>query len=130
MHLQLECNLDALEYERASSLALHANMLLVWQDFMNRIKAQGQRWVPILDPNIHIRKGYAPYDSGIKQDIFMKDVSGKPYVGQVSFTCAHYPEGPCFAAHLLHACRQCKNAFFSHDKAMCFAALAWSVPLA
>ena len=53
------------------------------QDFLNRIRAQGQRWVPILDPPIHIRKGYEPYDSGIKEDIFMKDISGKPYVGQV-----------------------------------------------
>ncbi|EIE21337.1 hypothetical protein COCSUDRAFT_56560 [Coccomyxa subellipsoidea C-169] len=52
------------------------------KDFLNRSKAQGQRWVPILDPNIHIRKGYTPYDSGIKQDN-LKDVSGKPYVGQL-----------------------------------------------
>ncbi|EIE19743.1 hypothetical protein COCSUDRAFT_31111 [Coccomyxa subellipsoidea C-169] len=62
------------------------------KDFMNRIKAQGQRWVPILDPNIHIRKGYAPYDSGIKQDIFMKDVSGKPYVGQLWPGACHWPD--------------------------------------
>ena len=58
-------------------------MVMLSQDFLNRIRAQGQRWVPILDPPIHIRKGYEPYDSGIKEDVFMKDISGKPYVGQV-----------------------------------------------
>ena len=38
----------------------------------------------ILDPPIHIRKGYYPYDSGIKNNVFITDISGKPYVGQVS----------------------------------------------
>ena len=51
---------------------------------MDLLHQRGQRWVPILDPCIHIRKGYAPYDSGIARDVFIKDVTGKPYVGQVS----------------------------------------------
>ena len=58
-------------------------MGLLFQAFLSRLKAQGQRWVPILDPCIHIKKGYAPYDAGIKEDVFMKDVTGKPDVGQV-----------------------------------------------
>lgn len=53
------------------------------QTFVDLLHTRGQRWVPILDPCIHIRKGYAAYDSGIQQDVFLKDVSGKPYVGQV-----------------------------------------------
>ncbi len=54
------------------------------QAFGQRIRAQKQRWVLILDPPIHIKKGYYPYDSGIKNNVFMQDISGKPYVGQVS----------------------------------------------
>ena len=54
------------------------------QTFVDLLHSRGQRWVPILDPCIHIRKGYAPYDSGIAQDVFIKDITGKPYVGQVS----------------------------------------------
>jgi hypothetical protein len=46
------------------------------------LKRQNQRWVPILDPCIHIHPGYAAYDSGIKNDVFVKDISGRPYVGQ------------------------------------------------
>ena len=53
------------------------------QTFVDLLHSRGQRWVPILDPCIHIRKGYAPYDTGIAQDVFIKDVSGEPYVGQV-----------------------------------------------
>ena len=39
--------------------------------------------VPILDPGIHVKPGYAPYDSGIKQGVFMRDIAGQPFVGQV-----------------------------------------------
>ena len=37
---------------------------------------------PIVDPQMHIRQGYPPYDSGIQEDIFVKDCTDKPYVGQ------------------------------------------------
>ena len=58
--------------------------MLLLQAFGQRLRAQDQRWVLILDPPIHIRKGYYPYDSGIKNNVFITDISGKPYVGQVS----------------------------------------------
>lgn len=54
---------------------------------MAKLHARGQRWVPILDPGIHIRAGYAPYDSGVAQDVFLRDISGGYYIGQA---------GPCF----------------------------------
>lgn len=38
---------------------------------------------PIVDPQTHIRQGYPPHDSGIQEDIFIKDVTGQPFVGQV-----------------------------------------------
>ena len=40
------------------------------------------RRVPILDPVVHIKKGYAAYDDGIAADAFVKDITGKPYVSQ------------------------------------------------
>ena len=43
---------------------------------------QSAMQVPILDPQIHIQQGYAPYDQGISQDIFIKDMTGQPYNGQ------------------------------------------------
>ena len=51
---------------------------------MARLHANGQRWVPILDPGIHIRSGYYAYDSGVAQDVFLRDISGGYYVGQVN----------------------------------------------
>lgn len=41
--------------------------------------------VPIaVDPGIKVDPGYAPYDEGIKEDVFMRGVDGKPYLGWVS----------------------------------------------
>lgn len=40
--------------------------------------------MPIVDPGIKIDKGYPAYDSGLSSDVFLKDASGKPYVGVVS----------------------------------------------
>lgn len=57
---------------------------MVLQAFGQRLRAQKQRWVMILDPPIHIKKGYYAYDSGIKNNVFMNDITGKPYVGQVT----------------------------------------------
>ena len=38
--------------------------------------------VPILDPQIHMKPGYAPYDQGIAQGVFIRDMTGQPYFGQ------------------------------------------------
>ena len=53
------------------------------QAFVAKLNAAGQRWVPILDPPIHVSPGYPAYDSGIANDVFLKDITGRPFVGQV-----------------------------------------------
>ena len=49
------------------------------------LRVQGFRLVTITD--LHIKKdpghGYAPYDSGIKNDVFVKNTDGSTYVGMV-----------------------------------------------
>ncbi len=63
--------------------ALRDRSFVRLQAFVARLHAAGQRWVPILDPGIHIRSGYYAYDSGVAQDVFLRDISGGYYVGQV-----------------------------------------------
>ena len=53
------------------------------QTFVAKLNAAGQRWVPILDPPIHVQPGYAAYDTGIADDVFLKDITGRPFLGQV-----------------------------------------------
>ncbi|KAK9822226.1 hypothetical protein WJX81_001471 [Elliptochloris bilobata] len=60
--------------------------------FVAMLRRQNQRWVPILDPSIHVNKGYATYDSGIARDVFIKDITGRPYVGQLWPGTSHWPD--------------------------------------
>jgi len=39
---------------------------------------------PIVNTQIHIRQGNPVYDAGIQQNAWIQDLTGKPYVGQVS----------------------------------------------
>ncbi len=48
-----------------------------------------------------MKQGYAPYDEGIKQDVFVKDITGNNYVGQVGWNLA-LPAGQCRALGTLH----------------------------
>lgn len=53
------------------------------QALVGRMHANKQRWVLILDPCIHVSQNYTPYTTGIAQDVFVKDITGKPFLGQV-----------------------------------------------
>lgn len=39
--------------------------------------------MPILDPGIPPLSGYAPYEDGLKRGIFINDITGNPYIGEV-----------------------------------------------
>ncbi|POM61145.1 Alpha-glucosidase, partial [Phytophthora palmivora] len=51
--------------------------------FMDEIHASGQKFVPIIDPGIPDDTNDYAYTKGLSMDIFIKDTSGKPYLGQV-----------------------------------------------
>ena len=33
-------------------------------------------------PRLHMKPGYAPYDQGIAQGVFIRGMTGQPYIGQ------------------------------------------------
>ncbi|KAF4037503.1 Glycosyl hydrolases family 31 [Phytophthora infestans] len=63
--------------------------------FMDEIHASGQKYVPIIDPEISEHTNDYAYTQGLSMDIFIRDVSGKPYLGQV------WP-GPTFFPDFFH----------------------------
>ena len=69
---------------------------------MATLNKNGQRWVPILDPPIHIKPGYAAYDTGIAQDVFIKDITGNNYIGQVSAGTTTLQSTVCEAVFQAH----------------------------
>ena len=67
------------------------------QAFVERLHNNSQRFVPILDPGIPLLPGYAPYEDGLKRGVFIADVTGQPYIGEVlqshspmHFQCTFY----------------------------------------
>ena len=57
---------------------------------MEKLHEGGRRFVPILDPGIPLLPGYAPYEDGIKRKVFLRDVTGSPYIGEVRAACSPY----------------------------------------
>jgi alpha-glucosidase (family GH31 glycosyl hydrolase) len=53
------------------------------RQFVQRLHAAGQSWVPIVDPAVSVDAGNKAYQDGSKDKIWMRDHKGKTYVGQV-----------------------------------------------
>ena len=51
---------------------------------MEKLHNSKQHYVPIVDPGIKIDPGYPAYDRGLKGKVFISDLTGEPYVGQVN----------------------------------------------
>ena len=51
--------------------------------FLDTLHSNGQKYVLILDPGIKIDPSYAPYSAGLSADVFVKNIEGRPYIGQV-----------------------------------------------
>ena len=52
----------------------------------------GFRLTVIVDPGIKKEKGYAAYESGMKDNIFLKYADGQPYTGEVWPGWCHFPD--------------------------------------
>lgn len=51
--------------------------------FAAKLHARGQHWVPIINPAVGAQPGFRAFDEGNRDDVWIKDTSGRPYVGQV-----------------------------------------------
>jgi hypothetical protein len=51
--------------------------------FVDKLHAAGQQWAPIFNPGVAPMTGYKAYEEGNADDIWIRDVTGQPYRGQV-----------------------------------------------
>lgn len=63
--------------------------------FVDELHGNGQHFVPIVDPGIMVYPGYEAYDRGVREGLFVKDLTGGNYLGQV------WP-GPTYFPDFLH----------------------------
>lgn len=57
------------------------------KSFVDKLHSNGQHFVPIVDPGIMVYPGYEAYERGVKEDLFIKDIKGNNFLGQV-WVCA------------------------------------------
>jgi hypothetical protein len=90
------------------------------KEFTAKLRARGQHWVPIINPAVGAQPGFKAFDEGNRDDVWIKDTSGKPYAGQVSLLacllrveCLPASAGStqlvltCFAARSCHSRPKC-----------------------
>jgi len=51
------------------------------RDLVGRLHQAGQRYVMMLDPGIHRKGGYEPFENGVKSEVFLKVADGSLYRG-------------------------------------------------
>ena len=56
------------------------------------LREQGFHVVVMCDPGIKKEPGYAPFDEGLRKDLFLKYPDGQPYTGQVWPGWCHFPD--------------------------------------
>eukprot|EP00775_Hariotina_reticulata_P012669 gene12669-12796_t len=61
------------------------------RSFVDRLHAADQHWVPITDCGIPHAPDDPAFTSGMEQGVFINDVTGHPYLGQVWPGPTHYP---------------------------------------
>jgi alpha-D-xyloside xylohydrolase len=70
--------------------------LVETQKFVTQLHTDGMKFVPIIDPGIMVYENYPAYTNGLKEGIFVKDITGSGYyLGQV------WP-GPTYFPDFLH----------------------------
>ncbi len=85
-------DIDAMDGKRVFTLDPVHYPLSEMQAFVEKLHGNGQKWIPIIDPGIKIDSEYTAYTQGLEQDVFIKDVTGEPYVGSVWPGPVHFPD--------------------------------------
>lgn len=63
-----------------------------FKELTSRLKKKGVKIIPIIDAGVKIEKNYKVYEEGIKNNYFVLDKEGKPFVGAVWPGKVHFPD--------------------------------------
>lgn len=85
-------DIDAMDGKRVFTLDPVNYPLSDMRALVQSLHDAGQRWIPIIDPGIKIDPGYTAYTDGLRDDIYLKDITGDPYVGSVWPGPVHFPD--------------------------------------
>ena len=63
-----------------------------FKEFVNEMKENGFKLVPIIDPGVRIEKNYTVYEEGVKNNYFCKDKDNKDFIAAVWPGFTHFPD--------------------------------------
>lgn len=63
-----------------------------FEEFVEEMKKEHIRLIPIIDAGVKIEEGYDVYEEGVKNNYFCKDKDGKDFVGAVWPGRVHFPD--------------------------------------
>lgn len=62
------------------------------EEMIRELGAMGVHTAVIIDPGVKVEKGYAAYEEGLQEDMFIKYPDGKPYTAQVWPGWCHFTD--------------------------------------
>lgn len=84
--------LDLDYMENYKDFSLSEERFSEFEALTGRLKEKGVKIVPIIDAGVKIEKDYNIYEEGIKNDYFVINKEGKPFVGAVWPGKVHFPD--------------------------------------
>ncbi len=78
--------------ERYKDFTLNSETFSDFPEFLEEMKEDGIRLVPIIDAGVKIEDGYDVYEEGIKNGYFCADKDGKPFEACVWPGMTHFPD--------------------------------------
>lgn len=84
--------LDIDYMERYKDFTVDKNAFGDLKDFVQEMKEQNIRLVPIIDAGVKIEEGYDVYEEGVKNGYFCTDKEGKPFEACVWPGMTHFPD--------------------------------------
>lgn len=92
-HIPLDAVYMDIDYmDSYKDFTLNEEAFPEFDKFVEEMKKENIRLVPIIDAGVKIEKGYDVYEEGLKKDYFCKDKNGKPFVGAVWPGKVHFPD--------------------------------------
>jgi alpha-glucosidase len=75
-------DIDYMDHRQDFTLDPQNYPLEKMRDLVAKLHQAGQHYVMMLDPGIHRKGGYGPFESGAQSDVFLKAADGSYYRGQ------------------------------------------------
>lgn len=84
--------LDIDYMERFKDFTINEETFHDFENFVENLKSQGVRLIPIIDAGVKIEKGYEVYEEGVEKGYFCVNENNEPFIAAVWPGKVHFPD--------------------------------------